>query len=156
MIHRRIATLSLALMMCFLLLSHFDSPQFFLFHFYESLIYLVIPVMLFYFEDRWAYMLGILAPIIWLLMLFAVGGFAGMYRQLSLVFHFQRPDFLANLLAAVAALLSVVMVVMCANRWRREFAGLGKTWSTFLISLGVVALYYGAMVYWFLRWPVVS
>jgi uncharacterized membrane protein YidH (DUF202 family) len=156
MIHRRIATLALALMMCFLLLSHYDDPQFFLFHFYESLIYLAIPVMLFYFEDRWAYMLGILAPVAWLVLLFAIGGFSGMWRQLSLVSHFHRPDFAANLLGALAAVLSIVMVVMCANRWRREFSGLGKTASTFLISLAIVVAYYGVMVFWFLKWPVVS
>ena len=58
MVHRGVASLALALATCFLVLSHFD-PQFFLVHFYESLIYLAIVLMLFYFEDRWAYMLGI-------------------------------------------------------------------------------------------------
>ncbi len=51
--HRGIATLASALLICFLLLSHFE-PEFFLLHLYQSLIYLVIVLLLFYFEDRWA------------------------------------------------------------------------------------------------------
>jgi len=51
MIHRGIISLALALMTCFLALSHFDS-QFFLIHFYESLIYIVIVLMFFPHPDR--------------------------------------------------------------------------------------------------------
>lgn len=156
MIQRNVATLSLALMISFLLLSHYDDSQFFLFHFYESLIYLVIPVLLFYFEDRWAYMLGILAPAAWILMLFAIGGIGSMYRQVELLVRSRPLDYPAGLVGAVAVVLSLAMIVLCARRWRREFSGLGKTLSTFLVSLGIVAAYYGLMVFWFLRWPVLS
>lgn len=138
MIHRGIASLALAVMICFFLLSHFD-PQFFLVHFYESLIYLAIVVMLFYFEDRWAYMLGMLAPAVWLVSFFAF-------------MRLQRPDFPANLLGAVTLILSALMIVFCGIRWRREFAGLGKGWSTFLVCLGVVTVYYGVLIVWILRW----
>lgn len=156
MIQRNVATLSLALMISFLLLSHYDDSQFFLFHFYESLIYLVIPVLLFYFEDRWAYMLGILAPAAWILMLFAIGGIGSMYRQVELLVRSRPLDYPAGLVGAVAVVLSLAMIVLCARRWRREFSGLGKTLNTFLVSLGIVAAYYGLMVFWFLRWPVLS
>ena len=47
--HRGIATLASALMICFLVLSAME-PEFFLLHFYESLIYLAIVLMLFYFR----------------------------------------------------------------------------------------------------------
>ncbi len=39
--------LALAIMTSFLVLSHYD-PQFFLLHFYESLMYIAIVVLLFY------------------------------------------------------------------------------------------------------------
>ena len=57
MVHRGIASLALVMMVCFLLLSHFD-PQFFWVHLYESLIYIVMVVMLLYGKHRWPYMLG--------------------------------------------------------------------------------------------------
>ena len=152
MVNRGIATLAAALMLCFLLLSHFDA-QFFLVHFYESLIYVAILLMLFYFEDRWAYMLGILAPASWLVLITAIGGLPGFLRQIGLLFHLERPDFAANFLGAVTFLLAVTMIVYCSAAWRRQFAGLGKGWKTFLPCLGVVAVYYAVMVLWILHWP---
>jgi hypothetical protein len=150
MVHRGIATLALALMLCFLLLSHFD-PQFFLLHFYESLIYLAITLMLFYFEDRWAYMLGIVAPAGWLLLTFASGGFGEFFRQVGQLMHIRVPEYPAAFLGGVISVLSVAMIGFCARRWRREFQGLGKGLSTFLVSTGIVAIYYGLLVLWFWR-----
>jgi len=149
MVHRGIATLASALMMCFLLLSHFD-PQFFLIHFYESLIYLAIVLMLFYFEDRWAYMLGIVGPAGWLLLTFVTGGFGEFARQIGRMIHAQAPD-PATFLGGSISVLSVAMIIFCAYRWKREFAGLGKGRSTLLISIGIVAVYYGVMILWFWR-----
>jgi len=152
MVHRGVASIALALATCFLLLSHFD-PQFFLVHFYESLIYLAIVLMLFYFEDRWAYMLGILAPAAWLVLFTLIGGMTGILHQVMLVLTFQRPDFAAHFLAAITLILAVLLMIFCAYRWRREFADAHKGWSTFLVCLGVVIVYYGAMVIWILKWP---
>ena len=52
-IYREIATLAVLQVLCFLLLSHLE-PNFFLLHFYQTIIYLAILIMLFYMEDRWA------------------------------------------------------------------------------------------------------
>jgi len=148
MLHRGIATLAAALMLSYILLTHYDS-QFFLFHFYESLIYIVILLMLFYFEEKWAYMLGIFAPAAWLIITFASGGTIGAIRQLRLVLTVHRPDDPASLLSLVACLLSVLMIIFCAYRWNREYAGLGKGTKTALISLFVTVVYYGIMIVWF-------
>jgi hypothetical protein len=152
MIHRGIATIAVALALCFLLLSHFD-PQFFLIHFYESLIYLAIVLMLFYFEDRWAYMMGIVAPSIWLALTAIWNGIPTIGRQITDVFHPESAFFYTDLLTAGALTLSVAMIVCCANRWRNEFAGLRKGWSTLLVSTAIAAAYYAVVVVWILRWP---
>jgi hypothetical protein len=152
MIHRGIATIALALALCFLLLSHFD-PQFFLINFYESLIYIAIVLMLFYFEDRWAYMMGIVAPAIWLVLTTTWSGVSAIWHQILGMFH-PRSAFLAtDFLTTAAFALSVVLIVCCANRWRREFAGLRKGWSTLLVSLAIAAAYYAVVVIWILHWP---
>lgn len=148
MVHRGIATLSAALMLCFLVLSHFE-PQFFLLHLYQSLIFLVIILMLFYFEDHWAYMLGMLASAAWLLLNYASGLLGGAARQVSRLMHAQFPNNQVSLLAAVTAVLAVVMIAVCAYRWRREYAGLGKWRTTFLGSLVAVIAYYAILVSWF-------
>jgi hypothetical protein len=156
MVHKGIATLALALMVCFLLLSHFDA-QFFLIHFYESLIYLAILLMLFYFEDRWAYMLGMVAPAGWLFLSFVTGGFGEFARQFARLTHAEAPDYTASFLGAVICLLSVAMIAFCGFWWKREFAGARKGLSTFLVSVGIVTAYELVMVFWFwqaVKWPI--
>ncbi len=150
MVHRGIATLAGALMLLFLYLGNLE-PQFFLLHLYQSLMYLAIILMFFYFEDRYAYMLGIVAPAVWLLMTYAVGVLGGAARQFVHLLHAQRPSNEVSLLAGVTALLSVVMIVVCAYRWKREFAGQGNGASTFLVSLGIVVVYYAILILWFWR-----
>jgi hypothetical protein len=150
MAHRGIATLSLGLMLSFLLLSHFDS-QFFLIHFYESLIYLVIVLMLFYWEDRWAYMLGVVAPASWLLLTFVARGFGEFIQQFAGLFRAHVTTDPAGFLGGVISVLSVALIVNCAYRWKKEFAGLKKGAKTFAVSFGVVAAYYAVMVAWFWR-----
>lgn len=155
MVHRGIATVAVALGLCFLLLSHFDS-QFFLIHFYESLIYLAIVLMLFYFEDRWAYMMGIVAPTTWLVLTLAWSSSRGLAHNISTVFAPSNAFFATGVLTTLALVLSVALIGMCAYRWRREFSGLPKGWNTLLVSALVVAAYYAVLVLWILRWTPVA
>jgi hypothetical protein len=147
-IYRDIATLTGAQVICFFLLSHYD-PSFFLLHFYQTIIYIAILVMLFYMEDRWAYMIGMLAPAVWLGLAFATGLLGAASRQLLRLGHGQEPTNAVSFLAAVTALLSICMIGVCVRRWLKEYAGLGKSLSTFAVSLGIVAVYYGILVFWF-------
>ena len=62
--YRDIATLVGAQIICFLLLTHLE-PSLFLIHLYQSILYVAILVMLFYMEDCWAYMIGMLASLGW-------------------------------------------------------------------------------------------
>jgi hypothetical protein len=158
--HRGIVTLALALMISFLLLAHFDSQLFFI-HLYESLIYLAMVATLFALEERWTYMLGMLAPAVWLMLMlipgacaivfFAVGGIPAILRPVQLVFHLQRTSFPASMLGTIILILSVWMFIFCASRWRSEFADLSRGWTTFLVCFSVVGIYYSAMVLWALH-----
>jgi hypothetical protein len=148
MVHRGIATLAGALMVSFLWLSNLE-PQFFLLHFYQSLIYLAIILMLFYFEDRYAYMLGMIAPAGWLLLNYATGLLGGAARQVGRLMHAQMPNNQVSLMAAVTAVLCVLMIGICAYRWKREFSGTGKTGITIGVSVAVVVVYYGVLIAWF-------
>jgi uncharacterized protein YjeT (DUF2065 family) len=106
-------------------------------------------VMLFYMEDRWAYMIGMLASVVWLAMAYATGILGSSAQQL---FELKSPNMTASLVSAIAlitALFAVLMVVLCARHWKKEYSGLGKARSTFLVSLGVVAVYYGILIAWF-------
>jgi hypothetical protein len=54
-----------------------------------------------------------------------------------------------SFLAAITTALSVLMIVICASRWHKEYGGPGKSLTTFAVSFGIVALYYGILVLWF-------
>jgi hypothetical protein len=146
--YREIATFAVLQVLCFLLLSHLE-PDFFLLHFYQTIVYLAILILLFYMEDRWAYMIGIVAPAVWLLMAFGTGLLGGAARQLIRLGHGEPLTNAVSFLAAISALLSLGMIGVCVRRWKKEYSGLGKFASTFSISLGIMVAYYGILVAWF-------
>jgi hypothetical protein len=146
--HRDIATIAALQVVCFSVLTRFE-PQFFLLHLYQTIIYMAILILLFYMEGRWAYMIGMLAPIAWLGMVFATGLLGGATRQVLRLTQGESVTNNVSFIAAISALLSILMIVFCARHWKREYAGLGKTASTFAISVGVVAIYYGILAVWF-------
>jgi hypothetical protein len=51
-----------------------------------------------------------------------------------------------SFLAAVSAIFGLLMILACARRWVKEYAGLGETWSTLAVSFGIVSVYYGILV----------
>ncbi|MBZ5528771.1 MAG: hypothetical protein LAN71_12830 [Acidobacteriia bacterium] len=149
--YRDLATLASLQVICFLLLTHLE-PDFFLLHLYQAIIYMAILLMLFYMEDRWAYMIGMLAPVAWLILAYASGLLGGALGQVfRLASHAEWPSNAVSLVAGITALLAVAMVVICGLRWKRTFHGTGKELGTFLTSLGVVVAYYGLLVMWFWR-----
>ena len=149
-LHRMIASLAALQVICFLLLSHLE-PDFFLLHFYQTVIYLAILILFFFFEDRWAYMIGMLAPAAWLILAFSTGLLGAGFRQLMSLGEGQGLTNVVSFLAAMTSILSAWMILASGLRWKREYAGLGKGWSTFGISLGIVAAYYAVLVVWFWR-----
>jgi len=146
--YRDIATLAGAQVVCFLLLSHLE-PDFFLLHFYQTIIYMAVLILLFYMEDRWAYMIGMLAPAAWLLIAFATGMLGAAARQFVHIGEKETLSNLVSLLAGVTAILSISMIAAAGRHWLREYAGLGKSLSTFVVSFGLVAAYYAILVGWF-------
>ena len=148
--HRGIATVASALMVSFLVLSAME-PEFFLLHFYESLIYLAIVLMLFYFEDKWAYMIGMVAPAVWLILAYGVGLLGGAMRQVSKLMRGQRPTSQVSVIVLILTILAVILISLCAYRWKRGYTGLGKGRTTFLVSLAIVIAYNVILVVWFWR-----
>ena len=146
--YRDVATLAGAQIACFLLLTHLE-PNFFLIHLYQSILYIAILVLLFYMEDRWAYMIGTLASVVWLGVAYESGILGSAVRQIS---QLRSANWNASPVAMVAlttALLAVLMIAFCGRHWMKEYSGLGKGRSTFFMSLGIVAVYYATLLWFF-------
>ena len=118
-------------------------------HSYESILYIAILVMLFYMDDRWAYMIGMLASVVWLGLGYESGILGSAVRNLSEWGSVGLTAKLVALVALTTALLAVLMVTFCGRHWMKEYAGLGKGRSTLLVSLGIVAVYYGTLLRFF-------
>ena len=142
--YRDVATLAGVQIICFLILTHLE-PSLFLIHFYEAILYIGILVMLFYMEDRWAYMISMLASAAWLVLAYVSGILGASFRELSRMTFPASSTNLVALSALATTLIAVLMIAACGRHWLKEYSGLGKTSSTFFVSLGCVAVYYGIL-----------
>lgn len=82
-------------------------------------------------------------------MTFAAARLSGAFRQMLQVGEGKGLSNPVSFLAALAAMLSILMIWACSRRWMREYAGLGKTIVTFGVSSTIVVIYYGKLVTWF-------
>lgn len=146
--YRDVATVVALQLVCFFLLIHLE-PSFFLIHLYESILYIAIWVLLFYMEDRWAYMIGMLASVVWLGLAYAAGILSNGFNLLRDMGSGGSPADSVGLIALATTVLSILMIVLCGRHWIKEYSGLGKTRSTFFISLGIVGVYYAILLHWF-------
>jgi hypothetical protein len=145
--YRDIATLAGAQIVCFVVLTHLE-PSFFLLHLYQSILYIAILIMLFYMEDRWAYMIGMLASAFWLGMASATGMLSSALRELVGRSAGTSPTSVGAI-TLLTALIAVLLIALCGRHWKKEYSGLGKTGSTFAVSMGIVTVYYGILILWF-------
>ncbi|HEV1993412.1 MAG TPA: hypothetical protein VGR03_03680 [Candidatus Acidoferrum sp.] len=148
--HRGLATLSGAVMICFLLLTQADM-NFFHLQLLQSAIYLMVILMLFYFEDHWAYMLGMIAPTVWLLLAFGVGTLGGGLRAAGLLVSGRTRVDELSLLDFITAGFCVLLIVFSARRWRKEYADSHKGLPTFVVTFAGVAIYFAMLIYFYWR-----
>ena len=161
--HRVLIGVTLAVVACFWLLAFLDR-QLFVVHFYESLIYLAISALLLRFNDRWACMLGMLAPAAWLVLILVpaawtllgvlVGSPPVFLRTASLLGRLQRPSSAAIIVEAATLILSASMLLLCLSAWKMRPAA--RLRNTFLTCVITVAVYYGVLIVWLLKWNPVS
>jgi len=98
----------------------------FLVHFHEAILYIAILAMLFYMENRWVYMIGILALVGWLVLAYVSGIFSASVRQMSQLTSCAPNTSFVALAALATALIAVLMIASCGRHWMKEYSGLGK------------------------------
>jgi hypothetical protein len=113
----------------------FALPELFVYELLKSTIFVVIGVMVFFGEDKFPYMLGMIAPILWFIFSLLTGGFipeiAEMIRFLS-----GKPSApLETPLHGFAILSGLGLVIVCARAWRKQITEkfFGKTFVQALI-----------------------
>src|ERR1019366_7409112 len=98
----------------------FAIPEFFVYELLTSTIFVVIAVMVFFGDDKFPYMLGILAPLVWFIFKLLLGE---LFRDLRVLKTFLRGIPTGRLdtpLHGFALLAAAVLLVVSARAWRKE------------------------------------
>ena len=125
------------------MLSRFPS-----FSFYDlltSTIFVVIALLVFFGEDKFPYMLGMIAPIFWFIFSLLTGGFVSDIGALVRFLSGKPSGPLETPLHGLAILAGAAVVILSARAWRKQVTEkfLGKTLAiaaiVSLIWIGVIA-----------------
>jgi hypothetical protein len=128
----------------------FAIPERFIYELLTSTIFVVIAVMVFFGEDKFPYMLGMIAPVLWFIFSLLSGGF---FREFGVLFSFLggRPyGHLDTPLHGFAILTGLALLLLSARAWRKQVTDkfLGKTF-TFAAIVGVI--WVGVLAGWQFR-----
>jgi hypothetical protein len=134
----------------FIVAGAFALPPYFYFEIVKSSIFIAIGLLVFFGEDRYSYMLGIVYTPLWFLVDFLVGGFANEFRTL---FHYLTGAGISAMstpLDGFARLTAIFLFAVSLAAWRREVNERfwGKTfWTCLIISVA----YVGILTVWYVR-----
>jgi hypothetical protein len=125
----------------------FVIPDFFAYELLKSLIYLAIALMVFFGEDRFSYMLGIVVVPLWFILDILLGEFFGDFAILfgSLMLKPSPP--MDTPLHGVALITEIVLFFLCLRAWRKQVPEkfFGKT---FGICLAIAIAYVVILAGW--------
>jgi len=126
----------------------FVVPQLFALRLLQSLIYVAIVVMVFTGEDRYSYMLGIVAPLLWILLAILLGGLSHDLVVLGKGIVGKPIGPSDTPLQGIALLCEAGVVITALRAWRKQVSEkfFGKT---FAVSLVVSLVYIGLLLGWY-------
>ena len=128
--------------------SAFAIPEYFSFELVRSLIFVVISILVFFGEDRYSYMLGIVAPLLLFILNILLGGFFQEFTELWAYIRGQHLAIVDTPLHGLAILTAAVLVLLCLRAFRKQvpekFFG-----RTFVVSLLISLVYVGILVGWY-------
>ena len=128
----------------------FVIPEFFVYELLTSTIFVVIAVMVFFGDDKFPYMLGMIAPILWFLFRLLTGG---LMREMAVLLRFlggKPSGSYETPLHAFAIFSALVLLLLSARAWRKQVTEkfFGKTFATALV---VGLIWIGVLVGWQFR-----
>ena len=118
----------------------FAMPHYFSFEILKSVMYLAISLLVFFGEDRFSYMLGIVTPP--LRFILAIGSLTG-----------KPTPPMDTPLHGLSILMEILLAVVCYRAWRKQVTGkfLGKTlWICVAVAIGYDVLLAG----WYFTHPI--
>lgn len=125
----------------------FAIPAFFFYELLTSTIFVVVVVLVFFGEDKFPYMLGMIAPVLWFAFSILRGVF---FRDFVVLLRFSSGKHSGPLdtpLHGCAFLAALVLLLLSARAWRKQITEkfLGKT---FVLALIVGLIWIGVLAAW--------
>jgi hypothetical protein len=124
----------------------FTLREFFAFELVKSSIYIAIAVLVYYGENQYSFMLGIIAPPLWFIVDILGGIF---FRDFQVLYSYLMGKGVAPLetpLDGLARISAAVLMVVSIQAWRREVPGrfISKPfWTSVVVSLVYAAVLMG-------------
>lgn len=127
----------------------FAIPQFFPFELLKSLIYVAIAIMVFFGENKYSYMLGIVSPVVGWVATIAAGGFFREFEVLFASIAMKPISGLDTPLHALAFIAQALLVGLCWKAWNKEvpLPFFGKVFGT---SLAIALAHAVAVFFYFM------
>jgi hypothetical protein len=128
-----------------------DEPEFFLLHCYEGFIYVILVTMLYYGREEWAYPLGMLLPLVWILLNFGTGRLSAGAVQLRLFVGRGEVTNLTSFLAVAITAAGLALAGSCAYYYWKEVHGSPSDGpENFALAALISLSYYAVLVLWFI------
>lgn len=126
----------------------FAIPQYFTFELVRSLMFVVIAVLAFFGEDRYGYMLGVVAPLLGFFLNILLGGFFAEFTTLWASVTGRQLSSVDTPLHGCAILSSSALVVLCYRAFKKQVPEkfFGKT---FAVCLVISLVYVGVLGGWY-------
>jgi hypothetical protein len=124
----------------------FAMPHYFTFELLKSLIYLAVALLVFFGEDRFSYMLGIVTPPLRFILAILLGGFFDEFKVLFNALTGKASPPMSTALHGLSILLEILLVIVCYRAWHKQVTEkfFGKTfWISLAISVGYLAILVG-------------
>jgi hypothetical protein len=128
----------------------FAMPQFFGYELIKSCIFVAIAVLVFFGEDKFSYMLGVLAPLLWFILDLLLGDLLGDLKLMLGWVIGRRVAPLDTPLHGFSIVMAVILLILSARAWKRQVPErfFGKT---FVICLAISLAYIAVLAGWQLR-----
>jgi hypothetical protein len=129
--------------------SAFTLHQFFYFDLARSAMFVAIAMLVFFNEDQFGYMLGIVFPPVWFVVSILMGT---LVTDFSVMFHYltgTHIGLLASPAAGFARLSAIFLFFFALHAWRKEVPEklIGRT---FWLSLLISVVYVGVLTLWYM------
>lgn len=145
MSHRTVFALATVQMVLFFLVSNYDH-YFFMLHFLGSLIYILMLLLLFYDLDEWAYVMGFVAPLFWIVLALLGGTLQASLRGLWQLVRVPGTANMLDVLGGLVLLMGVALMVASGGAFRREVWGRPGALGIVIWSTVVVGVYYAVLI----------